>query len=108
MITVTEKAVTEVRRIIAEQGLDEQTFLRVGVSGGGCSGFSYVIGFDTAAKEGDVDAEFHGMKVVVDGDAVPYLDKTVVDFNDSVMRRGFVFNNPNASGTCGCGSSFSV
>jgi iron-sulfur cluster assembly protein len=108
MITVTEKAVTEVRRIIAEQELGPETFLRVGVSGGGCSGFSYIIGFDKEAKQGDVDAEFHGMKVVVDGDAVPYLDNTVVDFSDSVMRRGFVFNNPNASGTCGCGSSFSV
>jgi iron-sulfur cluster assembly protein len=108
MITVTELAVAEVRRIIADQALDPGTFLRVGVSGGGCSGFSYVLGFDTQAKQGDVDAEFHGMKVVVDGDAVPYLDKTVVDFSDSVMRRGFVFNNPNASGTCGCGSSFSV
>ncbi|MHC5210189.1 MAG: HesB/IscA family protein [Planctomycetota bacterium] len=108
MITVTEKAVTEVRRIIAEQELGEETFLRVGVSGGGCSGFSYVVGFDTEVKQGDVESEFHGMKVVVDGDAVPYLDQTVVDFSDSVMRRGFVFNNPNASGTCGCGSSFSV
>jgi iron-sulfur cluster assembly protein len=108
MITVTEQAVAEVRRIIADQGLDAETFMRVGVTGGGCSGFSYVLGFDTNAKDGDVEAEFHGMRVVMDGDAVPFLDKTVVDFSDSVMRRGFVFNNPNASGTCGCGSSFSV
>jgi iron-sulfur cluster assembly protein len=108
MITVTEKAVAEVRRIISEQGLDQQSFLRVSVTGGGCSGLSYVLGFDTEARQGDVASEFHGMKVVVDGDAVPYVDKTVVDFSDTVMRRGFVFDNPNASGTCGCGSSFSV
>ncbi|MHC4845955.1 MAG: HesB/IscA family protein [Planctomycetota bacterium] len=108
MITVTEKAVSEVRRMIADQGLEPETFLRLGVSGGGCSGYSYVLGFDKEDKEGDVVKEFHDLKVVLSSDAVPYLDNTVVDFNDDVMNRGFVFNNPNASGTCGCGSSFSV
>jgi len=108
MITVTEKAVAEVKRIIADQGLQTGTFLRLGVSGGGCSGFSYILGFDSEPKEGDVESEFHGLKVILSGDAVPYLDSTVVDFNDGVMNRGFVFNNPNATGTCGCGSSFSV
>jgi iron-sulfur cluster assembly protein len=108
MITVTEKAVSEVKRIIADQGLAPGTFLRLGVSGGGCSGFSYVLGFDTEHKEGDLEAEFGGLKVILSSDAVPYLDSTVVDFNDGVMNRGFVFNNPNATGTCGCGSSFSV
>ncbi len=108
MITVTEKAVAEVRRIMSDQGLDAATCLRLGVSGGGCSGFSYVIGFDAERKPDDEVAEFHGLKVLLSGDALPYLDNTVVDFNDSVMKRGFVFNNPNASGSCGCGSSFSV
>jgi iron-sulfur cluster assembly protein len=108
MITVTEKAVTEVRRIMADQGLEPGHFLRLGVTGGGCSGFSYNMVFDTAEKPGDQSAVFHGMKVVLDADAAPYLDNTVVDFNDGVMKRGFVFNNPNASGSCGCGSSFSV
>ena len=108
MITVTEKAVSEVKRMIADQGLEAETFLRVGVSGGGCSGLSYILGFDQADKEGDVSTEFHGLQVVLSADAVPYVDNTVVDFNDDVMNRGFVFNNPNASGTCGCGSSFSV
>jgi iron-sulfur cluster assembly protein len=108
MITVTEKAVAEVRRIIEEQGLEPGTMLRVGVSGGGCSGFSYVLGFDTESREGDEIGEFHGLKVALSADAAPYMDDTVVDFNDDVMQRGFVFNNPNASGSCGCGSSFSV
>jgi len=108
MITLTEKAVHEIRRIMADQGLEPASFLRLGVTGGGCSGFSYVMGFDSHAKPGDIPAEFHGLTVVLDGDAAPYLDNTVVDFADEVMHRGFVFNNPNASGTCGCGTSFSV
>lgn len=108
MITVTEKAVAEVRRMIADQGLEPETFLRLGVSGGGCSGFSYILGFDTESKDGDITKEFHGLKVVLSADAEPYADNTVVDFNDGVMDRGFVFNNPNATSTCGCGSSFST
>ena len=108
MITVTEKAVTEVKRIMKDQGMADGTGLRIGVTGGGCSGFSYVMGFDGTVKPGDVASEFHGLKVILDADAVPYVDNTVVDFNDGVMNRGFVFNNPNATGNCGCGSSFSV
>jgi iron-sulfur cluster assembly protein len=108
MITVTEKAITEVRRIMSDQGLEPGAFLRLGVTGGGCSGFSYHMLFDTAEKPGDQSATFHGLKVVLDADAAPYLDNTVVDFNDGVMKRGFEFNNPNATGSCGCGSSFSV
>jgi iron-sulfur cluster assembly protein len=108
MITVTEKAVAEVKRIIADQGLAEGTQLRVGVTGGGCSGFSYVMGFDAEHKEGDIVAEVHGLRVVLDGEAEPYVDNTVVDFDDGVNHRGFVFNNPNATGNCGCGTSFSV
>lgn len=108
MITLTEKAVVEVRRIMQDQGLEPGTFLRLGVSGGGCSGFSYVMDFGKDLQPGDQSAEFHGLKVVLAADAAAYLDNTVVDFNDGVMKRGFVFNNPNASGSCGCGSSFSV
>ncbi len=108
MITVTEKAIAEVKRIIQDQGLETGTFLRLGVTGGGCSGFSYVLGFDAKAKPSDIVAEFHGLKVALDCEAAPYVDNTVLDFNDGVMNRGFVFNNPNASGTCGCGTSFSV
>lgn len=109
MISLTDKAVAEVKRIIAEQDLEgSETFLRLGVSGGGCSGFSYVMTFDQTDKEGDLVSDYDGLKVVLDGEAEPYIDNTVLDFNDDVTKRGFVFNNPNASGTCGCGSSFSV
>jgi iron-sulfur cluster assembly protein len=108
MITVTEKAVAEIKRIMNDQGLEPGTNLRLGVTGGGCSGFSYVMGFDKLSKDGDQKSSFHGLGVVLDGDAVPYLDNTVVDFNDGVMNRGFTFNNPNATGNCGCGTSFSV
>jgi iron-sulfur cluster assembly protein len=107
-ITITEKAANEVKRIIADQKLEPETLLRVGVTGGGCSGFSYVLGFDAETKDDDQVLEFGDLKVVMGADAEPYLDNTIIDFNDDVTRRGFVFNNPNASGTCGCGSSFSV
>lgn len=108
MISLTDKAVFEVKRIIAEQNLEEAPALRLGVSGGGCSGFSYVMTFDTEVREGDLTADYEGLKVVLDGGAVPYIDNTVVDFNDDVTKRGFVFNNPNADDNCGCGNSFSV
>ncbi len=108
MISLTDKAISEVKRIISDQKLEEGTHLRVGVSGGGCSGLSYVLGFDAETKDGDKMLEFGGLEVALSADAEPYLENTVIDFNDDVTKRGFVFNNPNASGTCGCGSSFSV
>ncbi|GJM20966.1 MAG: heme biosynthesis protein HemY [Planctomycetota bacterium] len=108
MITLTDKAVSEVKRIISEQGLDEAPALRVGVSGGGCSGFSYVMTFDNDKKEGDQVMELDGVRVVLDAEAEAYLDNMVIDFNDDLSKRGFVFNNPNASDNCGCGNSFSV
>jgi len=108
MISLTDKAVAEVKRIITEQALDEAPALRVGVSGGGCSGFSYVMTFDNDKKEGDQVMEVDGIRVVLDGEAEPYLDNMVIDFNDDLTKRGFVFNNPNASDNCGCGNSFSV
>ncbi len=108
MINLTDKAITEVKRIMSEQQLEEGTMLRVSVSGGGCSGFSYVLGFEKEAADGDDVLQFGDLQVALGKDAVPYLDKTIIDFNDEVTKRGFVFNNPNASGTCGCGSSFSV
>ena len=108
MIRLTDAAVAEVKRILADQQADEGTGLRLGVSGGGCSGFSYVMTFDKESREDDQIADYDGLKVVLSGDAIPYLDSMVVDFNDDVNKRGFVFNNPNASDSCGCGSSFSV
>lgn len=106
-ITLTEKAASEVKKIIADQKLNETTVLRVGVAGGGCSGFSYSLGFDTAYDQAaDSCEEQHGVKVVVDKKSDLFLDGTTLDFHEGIDKRGFTFNNPNATKSCGCGSSF--
>jgi iron-sulfur cluster assembly protein len=106
-ITLTEKAAKEVQKIMDEQKLGPDTILRVGVTGGGCSGFSYSLGFDKSFDE-KADSRFdcHGVTMVVDKKSALYLDGTTVDFYDGLERRGFTFDNPNAVKTCGCGSSF--
>ncbi|MCH8923021.1 MAG: iron-sulfur cluster assembly accessory protein [Planctomycetes bacterium] len=106
-MTLTENAAVEVKKIIEEQKLGEGTSLRIGVTGGGCSGFSYALGFDKtydAAK--DSKYEQHGVTIVVDKKSSLFLDGTTVDFYSGVEKRGFTFDNPNAVKTCGCGSSF--
>lgn len=109
MISLTDKAVAEVKRIIADQSLTtDEIFLRLGVSGGGCSGFSYLMTFDKQIGEEDQTREYEGLKVLMANDAEPYIGNVILDFNDDVNQRGFVFENPDASDTCGCGSSFSV
>ncbi len=108
MIGITERAVKEVRRIIDEQSLPEGTVLRVGVKGGGCSGFSYSLGFDDKIHETDQISELENVRVVCDPKSFLYLNNTEIDFEESLMGRGFKFGNPNASKTCGCGESFSV
>ncbi|MCG3136796.1 MAG: hypothetical protein HJJLKODD_00632 [Phycisphaerae bacterium] len=108
-IALTERAAQEVKTIIEQNQLPaDKTYLRMGVKGGGCSGFSYALDLTEAKSEQDEEWDVHGVKVVCDQKSALYLDGVTVDFKDSVMGRGFVFNNPNASGTCGCGSSFSV
>lgn len=109
MITLSEKAAKEIQRVMSEQSMPAETMLRVGVAGGGCSGFQYSLGFDgnvDASK--DTTAEQHGVKVVVDKKSALYLDGTTVDFYDGLEKRGFTFDNPNAVKSCGCGSSFSA
>jgi iron-sulfur cluster assembly protein len=108
MIAITERAAKELRRIVDDQKLPETTVLRVGVKGGGCSGFSYSLGFDDTIHEDDQTAETDGFKIVCDPKSFLYLNGTEVDFEESLMGRGFKFGNPNASKTCGCGESFSV
>jgi iron-sulfur cluster assembly protein len=108
MLSLTERAVKEVRRIISEQNLPAGTVLRVGVKGGGCSGFSYTLGFDDQTSDVDQIYEEHGVKVAVDPKSFLYLNGTELDFEESLMGRGFKFGNPNASKSCGCGESFSV
>lgn len=107
-ITLTESAAKEIKTIIADQNLDaEKTRLRVGVKGGGCSGFSYMLDLTEDDKaEMDEEMESHGVKILIDMKSNLYLDGTEIDFKDEVMGRGFVFKNPNATSTCGCGSSF--
>jgi iron-sulfur cluster assembly protein len=107
-VSLSESAAKEVKKIIADQNLPEDTVLRVGVQGGGCSGFAYSLNFDTATSERDRIADFFGVKLAVDKKFDPYLDGTVVDFYDGLEKRGFVFNNPNVVKSCGCGSSFQV
>jgi iron-sulfur cluster assembly protein len=108
MISLTERAAHEVKRIVTEQKLPEATALRVGVKGGGCSGFSYTLGFDDQIGETDQVLEIDGVKVVCDPKSFLYLNGTQIDFEDNLMGRGFKFGNPNAAKTCGCGESFSV
>ena len=107
-IALTETAAKEIKNIIKDQGLSEQAALRVGVKGGGCSGFSYVL--DLTEDSGDTDEvmESQGIRLVADRKSYLYLNGTEIDFKDEVMGRGFVFKNPNATHTCGCGSSFSA
>jgi iron-sulfur cluster assembly protein len=107
-VTLSEKAAQEVKRIIEEQGTPEGVVLRVGVQGGGCSGFAYSLNFDTATSDRDRVTEVHGVKLAVEKKFDPYLDGTVIDFYDGLEKRGFVFNNPNVVKSCGCGSSFQV
>jgi len=107
-VSLTEKAAGEVKKIITDQNLPDGTVLRIGVQGGGCSGFSYSLGFDTGTTERDRIIETYGIRLAVDKKFDPYLDGTVVDYYDGLEKRGFVFNNPNVVKSCGCGSSFQV
>ena len=108
-VMISEKAASEIKRVIAEQKLPEATVLRVGVTGGGCSGYNYSLGFDAQSDETkDFVTEQHGVRVAVDKRSDLFLDGTSIDFYDGIERRGFTFENPNAVKTCGCGSSFSA
>lgn len=109
MVIITEKAANEIRRVISEQNMPETTVVRVGVAGGGCSGFQYKFGFDEVANaEQDHVSEQHGLKVAVQKSHDLHLDGTTIDFYEGLEKRGFTFDNPNVSRSCGCGSSFSV
>ena len=116
MITLTEVAAREVNQIIGQQqeaakknGSDPaKMYLRVGVKGGGCSGFSYTLDLTETLSEQDETFNQHGVEVICDPKSLLYLEGTQVDFKDELMGRGFVFSNPNATSSCGCGSSFSA
>lgn len=106
-IILTEKAAAEIQRVRDEQKLEEEQFLRIGVAGGGCSGFSYTMGFDNSYDvQKDTKYDLHGVQVVVDKKSSLYLDGATIDWYEGLDRRGFTFENPNAVKTCGCGHSF--
>ena len=108
MITVTENAKMHAINLIKEQNRPEGTFIRVGVDGGGCSGLTYKLEFDHLIKDGDQQFEDKGVKIVVDRKSFLYLVGTELEYTGGLNGKGFVFNNPNASRTCGCGESFGV
>ncbi len=106
-ITLTEGAVKQLLRIKQEQDVSDEHGLRVGVKGGGCSGFSYILGFDVQ-KENDQIYEISGLKVLMQKAHAIYLLGIEIDWLEGLNNRGFTFNNPNAKDTCGCGTSFSA
>ncbi len=108
-VTITEEAAKEVQRVMTEQKMPATTVLRVGVVGGGCSGFQYKLGFDDKVDEiKDELCEQHGVRIAIDKKSELFLDGTVLGFHNGLDKRGFTFDNPNAVKSCGCGSSFSA
>ena len=108
MITFTEKGAEKVQEFLSSQGADVQTAgLRVGVRGGGCSGFQYALAFDNQRDEDEV-FEDHGLRILVDRPSLPYVRGAVVDYVESLQGAGFKVENPNVIAACGCGSSFRV
>jgi iron-sulfur cluster assembly accessory protein len=107
-VNLTEKGAEKVREYLSSQGLAEESAgLRVGVRGGGCSGFQYQLAFDEL-RDGDAVFEDHGLRLLVDNQSLPYVDGSTVDYVDSMQGAGFQVNNPNVVAACGCGSSFRV
>jgi len=106
-VTFTSGAMEEIQRLIEAEGFDQSQVLRVGVKGGGCSGLSYIMGFDKP-KEDDQHYEFNGIPFVMEKAHEMYLHGMEIDWQNGLNNRGFTFKNPNASTTCGCGTSFAV
>ena len=106
-VKLTPKALEMVRKMAAKEGLSSEQGLRIGVTGGGCSGFQYELKFDTP-KDGDRVTEHDGVRVIVDEIALGYIGGTTLDFVEGLHAAGFRFDNPRATRTCGCGSSFSA
>jgi iron-sulfur cluster assembly protein len=108
MVTITDKGAEKVREFLAAQTADVATAgLRVGVRGGGCSGFQYLLAFDDQC-DADVVFEVQGLRLLVDQEALPYVDGSEIDYIDALTGAGFKVNNPNVVAACGCGSSFRV
>jgi len=106
-VRLTERAAKQVRKIIADEDLDKDLYLRVAVEGGGCSGLSYKLGLDHKTDE-DRMIESQGIEILIDPRHMMYLEGITIDYPDGLNARGFTFDNPNASESCGCGSSFAI
>ena len=106
-VALTETGAAKVRECLSSQGLNETAGLRVGVRGGGCSGFQYQLAFDEQ-RDGDAIFEHSGLRLLVDNQSLPYVDGSTIDYVDSLQGAGFQVNNPNVVAACGCGSSFRV
>ncbi len=107
MFSVTTKATDEIKRLLSEEDIPEAV-LRVRVVPGGCSGFAYEMGFDDETDDSDQIIEADGVKVAIDEISYPYLNGSTLDYNDGLNGTGFSINNPNATGSCGCGQSFTA
>jgi len=108
LVAITARAAREIMKTKEENGIPTSHALRLGVKGGGCSGMTYVLAFDEQPREDDTVYEMEGLTIFLDPKSHHYLSGTTLDFSDGLHGRGFVFNNPNASRTCGCGHSFGV
>lgn len=108
MITVTDRAAEKIRSLISELEDKSNSYLRVSVKGGGCSGLSYDLSFDNEKRDNDTIYEDKGIEILVDNKSLLYLFGTELEFSDGLNGKGFQFINPNASRTCGCGESFAV
>ena len=106
-VALTETGAVKVREFLSSQGLNETAGLRVGVRGGGCSGFQYQLAFDEQ-RDGDAIFEHSGLRLLVDNQSLPYVDGSTIDYVESLQGAGFQVNNPNVVAACGCGSSFRV
>jgi iron-sulfur cluster assembly protein len=107
-IFITPKAAEQVRKVKSDNNIPVTHALRLGVKGGGCSGFTYVLAFDEQPRPGDKEFAIEGLTVYVDLKSLYFLNGTTLDYSEGLNGRGFVFNNPNAHKTCGCGNSFGV
>jgi iron-sulfur cluster assembly accessory protein len=108
VVALTQRAADKVRDLMAQEPAGEAEVLRIAIQGGGCGGFEYALGFDRGATADDAEYEFYGVRVVVDPASARYLKGSTIDFVESLKESGFKVDNPNASGSCGCGHSFQV
>jgi len=106
-VTLSAGAIDQIRKLMADASFDKSQFLRVGVKGGGCSGMTYILGFDNK-QDNDQEFEVEGIPCIMNKSHEIYLFGMMVDWQDGLNNRGFTFKNPNASATCGCGTSFAV